>query len=84
MSIQYKIQTLFSQALNLTFDDNVCYSESLSQLEYLHSLFWQIYNRSQALNFTFDAVVFDCEGCYYHIVRENLNKFRNVKKIILE
>ena len=38
----------------------------------------------QALDFTFDTIVFDCEGCYHHIVRENLHKFINIKKIILE
>ena len=41
-------------------------------------------NLVQALGFTFDTIVFDCEGCYHHIVKENLQKFRNIKKIILE
>ena len=41
-------------------------------------------NLVQALDFTFDTIVFDCEGCYHHIVKENLQKFRNIKKVILE
>ena len=41
-------------------------------------------NLVQALDFTFDTIVFDCEGCYHHIVKENQQKFRNIKKIILE
>ena len=30
-----------------------------------------------------DTVILDCEGCWIDFVRENLEKFRNVKKIIL-
>ena len=51
-------------------------------LNFIYILY--IFFISQALKFTFDVVVFDCEGCYHHIVRENMHKFRKVKKIIME
>jgi len=31
-----------------------------------------------------DTVIMDCEGCWVDIVRENLDKFRNVNTVILE
>lgn len=31
-----------------------------------------------------DTVILDCEGCWIDVVKENLEKFRNVKMIILE
>jgi len=34
--------------------------------------------------FTFDTILFDCEGCYNTVIKENIEKFTNVKKIIME
>ena len=34
-----------------------------------------------ATGLAFDTVVFDCEGCYYWIVRENLARFAGVDKV---
>lgn len=31
-----------------------------------------------------DTVIMDCEGCWIDVVRENLEKFRNVNMVILE
>ena len=38
----------------------------------------------QAVGLQFNTVVFDCEGCYHSVVRENIETFRNIHKIILE
>ena len=35
-------------------------------------------------NMTFNTVLFDCEGCYLKVVKENIDKFKAVDKVILE
>ena len=45
------------------------------------SVSWDLVEKITGLKV--DTVILDCEGCWIDVVKENLEKFRNVNKVIL-